>query len=62
VIQLTIVDGFGTYDDETMAGAVMSYVGSRGYYVGVALSSRANADDPQWFLTFQLFVNGTSPH
>lgn len=28
-----LIDGFGTYDDETMAGKVMSYVGSRGYFV-----------------------------
>lgn len=26
-------DGFGTYDDETQAAPVMSFVGSRGYFV-----------------------------
>ncbi|ORX38016.1 putative plasma membrane protein [Kockovaella imperatae] len=45
-----LIDGFGTYDDETQAAPVMSYVGSRGYF---------------WFLIFQLFVNdevdGTNP-
>ena len=41
--RLLIPDGFGTYDDETQAAAVMSHIGSRGYF---------------WFLIFQLFVNG----
>ncbi|ORY35022.1 putative plasma membrane protein [Naematelia encephala] len=45
-----LIDGFGTYDDETQAAPVMSYVGSRGYF---------------WFLVFQLFtvdtVDGTNP-
>lgn len=35
-----LIDGFGTYDDETMASPVMSHIGSRGYF---------------WFLLFQLF-------
>ncbi|WVR08312.1 hypothetical protein IAU60_005365 [Kwoniella sp. DSM 27419] len=37
-----LIDGFGTYDDETQASPVMSFVGSRGYF---------------WFLIFQLFVS-----
>ncbi|EIW72301.1 hypothetical protein TREMEDRAFT_25176 [Tremella mesenterica DSM 1558] len=37
-----LIDGFGTYDDETQAAPVMSFVGSRGYF---------------WFLLFQLFIN-----
>ncbi|WWD20042.1 hypothetical protein CI109_104515 [Kwoniella shandongensis] len=45
-----LIDGFGTYDDETQAAPVMSFVGSRGYF---------------WFLLFQLFVvdafDGTNP-
>lgn len=35
-----LIDGFGTYDDETQAAPVFSYIGSRGYF---------------WFLLFQLF-------
>lgn len=27
------LDGFGTYDDETQAAPVMSFIGSRGYFV-----------------------------
>ena len=45
-----LIDGFGTYDDETQAAAVLSHIGSRGYF---------------WFLIFQLFVSdkvdGTNP-
>ncbi|OCF33366.1 plasma membrane protein [Kwoniella heveanensis BCC8398] len=45
-----LIDGFGTYDDETQASPIMSFVGSRGYF---------------WFLLFQLFVvdafDGTDP-
>jgi len=45
-----LIDGFGTYDDETQAADVFSFIGSRGYF---------------WFLIFQLFVNdeidGTNP-
>ncbi|KAL7424856.1 hypothetical protein Q5752_000541 [Cryptotrichosporon argae] len=45
-----LIDGFGTYDDETQAAPVLSYIGGRGYF---------------WFLLFQLFVNdeidGTNP-
>nr|ODN95442.1 plasma membrane protein [Cryptococcus depauperatus CBS 7855] len=45
-----LIDGFGTYDDETQSAAVMSYIGSRGYF---------------WFLLFQLFIydpfDGTDP-
>ena len=45
-----LIDGFGTYDDETQAAEVFSFIGSRGYF---------------WFLIFQLFVNdevdGTNP-
>ncbi|ODN78326.1 hypothetical protein L202_03970 [Cryptococcus amylolentus CBS 6039] len=37
-----LIDGFGTYDDETQASPLMSHVGSRGYF---------------WFLLFQLFVH-----
>ncbi|WVQ79519.1 hypothetical protein IAT38_001618 [Cryptococcus sp. DSM 104549] len=37
-----LIDGFGTYDDETQSSPVMSFVGSRGYF---------------WFLIFQLFIN-----
>lgn len=37
-----LIDGFGTYDDETMKGDLFSHIGSRGYF---------------WFLIFQLFVN-----
>ncbi|WWC95300.1 hypothetical protein V866_002161 [Kwoniella sp. B9012] len=37
-----LIDGFGTYDDETQASPIMSFVGSRGYF---------------WFLLFQLFVS-----
>lgn len=44
-----LIDGFGTYDDETQTAPVFSYVGSRGYF---------------WFLLFQLFtvdaVDGTN--
>ncbi|RSH91537.1 hypothetical protein EHS25_009836 [Saitozyma podzolica] len=44
-----LIDGFGSYDDETQASPVMSRIGSRGYF---------------WFLLFQLFVcdefDGTS--
>lgn len=36
-----LIDGFGTYDDETMASPVFSYIGTRGYF---------------WFLAFQLFT------
>ncbi|KIR39592.1 plasma membrane protein [Cryptococcus deuterogattii 99/473] len=36
-----LIDGFGTYDDETQSAPVMSFVGSRGYF---------------WFLLFQLFT------
>ncbi|OWT39249.1 plasma membrane protein [Cryptococcus neoformans Bt1] len=36
-----LIDGFGTYDDETQSAPAMSFVGSRGYF---------------WFLLFQLFV------
>lgn len=28
-----LIDGFGTYDDETQAAAVFSHIGSRGYFV-----------------------------
>lgn len=37
-----LIDGFGTYDDATMASPVFSHIGSRGYF---------------WFLLFQLFIN-----
>lgn len=36
-----LIDGFGTYDDATMASPVFSYIGTRGYF---------------WFLAFQLFT------
>jgi len=36
-----LIDGFGTYDDETQNGAVFKHVGSRGYF---------------WFCLFQLFT------
>ncbi|KAL1409475.1 hypothetical protein Q8F55_003458 [Vanrija albida] len=36
-----VIDGFGTYDDETMASPLFSYIGNRGYF---------------WFLLFQLFT------
>lgn len=32
-----LIDGFGTYDDETQAAAVLSFIGSRGYFVGRAI-------------------------
>lgn len=32
-----LIDGFGTYDDETQAAAVFSHIGSRGYFVSSAL-------------------------
>lgn len=45
-----LIDGFGTYDDETQSAPVLSYIGGRGYF---------------WFLLFQLFVcdavDGTNP-
>lgn len=28
-----LIDGFGTYDDETQQGAVFKHIGSRGYFV-----------------------------
>jgi hypothetical protein len=28
-----LIDGFGTYDDETQAAAVFSHIGARGYFV-----------------------------
>jgi hypothetical protein len=33
-----LIDGFGTYDDETQAGAVFSHVGSRGYFVSLPIT------------------------
>ncbi|TXT06137.1 hypothetical protein VHUM_03610 [Vanrija humicola] len=36
-----LIDGFGTYDDETMRSPVFSYIGNRGYF---------------WYLLFQLFT------
>jgi hypothetical protein len=36
-----LIDGFGTYDDETMDAPVLKYIGSAGYF---------------WFLLFQLFT------
>ena len=45
-----LIDGFGTYDDETQGSPIMSFIGHRGYF---------------WFLIFQLFINdavdGTDP-
>lgn len=38
-----LIDGFGTYDDETQRAPVFSYIGSRGYF---------------WYLLFQVFVVG----
>lgn len=28
-----MIDGFGTYDDETQASPVFSHIGARGYFV-----------------------------
>jgi hypothetical protein len=28
-----LIDGFGTYDDETQAADVFSHIGARGYFV-----------------------------
>jgi hypothetical protein len=32
-----LIDGFGTYDDETQSAPVMSFIGGRGYFVGPLL-------------------------
>jgi hypothetical protein len=37
-----LIDGFGTYEDDTMKSPVFSHIGSRGYF---------------WFTIFQLFIN-----
>jgi hypothetical protein len=37
-----LIDGFGSYDDETQWSPIFNHIGSRGYF---------------WFLLFQLFVN-----
>ncbi|KAJ9097271.1 hypothetical protein QFC21_004940 [Naganishia friedmannii] len=37
-----LIDGFGSYDDETQWSPIFNHIGSRGYF---------------WFLLFQMFVN-----
>jgi len=39
-----LIDGFGTYDDETQAAAVFSHIGARGYFVSSSdlCNDRAN--------------------
>jgi hypothetical protein len=44
------IDGFGSYDEQTMRSPIFQYIGGRGYF---------------WFLLFQLFttddLDGTNP-
>jgi hypothetical protein len=39
-----LIDGFGTYDDETQAAAVFSHIGARGYFVSSSDLYKNRAD------------------
>jgi len=41
-----LIDGFGTYDDETQAAAVFSHIGARGYFVSATISTKTRANHP----------------
>jgi len=40
-----LIDGFGTYDDETQAAAVFSHIGARGYFVSSFHPQDGSADN-----------------